>query len=278
MIQLPKAYTQEHQQLTLKYLAEGRRVLSSAEWKKLLTGFDVLHKASIITPTERMTFAEWYERQIDRVFAEPFIAALLRLENVAREQEALRARFAREIVQTWTASELRQQERSVGNVLMAYCLYFWESFATGYAFEVEIYRDLRKEGIAFVAHDIRNRLARFSAYDLKVLNLRGDIKTSLYFLEVERGRKLPHDFYITRFYEGSRQRTLVVMLQVEAWQQIDGETIAGLLAEATQHFPSPVAVTLPAGTVVIADYALWKQKVFQRQREEEETDEKKNQA
>ena len=175
MIQLPKAYTQEHQQLTLKYLAEGRRVLSSAEWKKLLTGFDVLHKASIITPTERMTFAEWYERQIDRVFAEPFIAALLRLENVAREQEALCARFAREIVQTWTASELRQQERSVGNVLMAYCLYFWESFATGYAFEVEIYRDLRKEGIAFVAHDIRNRLARFSAYDLKVLNFGGDV-------------------------------------------------------------------------------------------------------
>ena len=51
-----------------------------------------------------------------------------------KRPEALRAKFAREIVQAMSTSELRQQERAAGNVLMAYCLYFWESFATGYAF------------------------------------------------------------------------------------------------------------------------------------------------
>lgn len=64
----------------------------------------------------------------------------------------------------------------------------------GYAFEVEIYRDLKNSGIDFQAHDIRKRVSRFSAYDLKVLNLKGDIKTSLYFLFATRSRGLAHDF------------------------------------------------------------------------------------
>ena len=79
-----------------------------------------------------------------------------------------------------------------------------------------------------------------------------------------RGQDLPNDFYITRFYEGNRQRTLVVMLQLAAWDQIDGETITSLLAEATRHFPQPARIQLEAGSVVIADYNLWKQKVLQR--------------
>ncbi len=85
-----------------------------------------------------------------------------------------------------------------------------------------------------------------------------------------RGQGLPNDFYITRFYEGNRKRTLVVMLQLAAWNQIDGETITSLLAEATHHFPQPVRIELELGLVVIADYNLWKQKVLQRQHETED--------
>ena len=102
------------------------------------------------------------------------------------------------------------------------------------------------------------------------MNLKGDIKTSFYFLLVGRGRGLPHDFYITRFYEGNRQRTLVVMLQVDAWKQIDGDTVATVLREATTQFPSPALVTLEKGTVVIADYEVWKAKVLRRQQDEQE--------
>ena len=91
---------------------------------------------------------------------------------------------------------------TASNLLVAYCLYFWESFAVGYAFEVEIFRDLSASGIEFSAHELRDRRARLSAHDLVVLNLYGDIKNTLYFLQVRRSQQLPHDFYITRFYEG----------------------------------------------------------------------------
>lgn len=151
------------------------------------------------------------------------------------------------------------------NLLLAYCLYFWESFAIGYAFEVEIYRDLTNSGVDFKAHDIRNRAARFSPYDLQVLNLKGDIKTSLYFLSVARSRGLAHDFYITRFYEGNRQRTLVVLLQPHAWDQINGDTIRSALEEASQQFPSPVMVQIEDRPIVIMEYNIWKERVLQRQ-------------
>lgn len=130
---------------------------------------------------------------------------------------------------------------------------------------MEIYRDLTTSGITFQAHDIRDRIARRSPYDLQVMGQKGDIKTSSYFSLVSRGRGLPHDFYITRLYEGHRQHTMVVMLQEAAWEEIDGETVAAMLREATSHFPLPARVTLDNGTVVIADYEVWKAKVLQHQ-------------
>lgn len=105
----------------------------------------------------------------------------------------------------------------------------------------------------------------FSAYDLQVMNLRGDIKTSLYFLYAARSRRLAHDFYITRFYEGRRQRTWVVIMQPFAWEKINGDTIQSLLEEATQQFPSPVMVQIEDRPVVIIEYNVWKERVLQRQ-------------
>lgn len=232
----------------------------------------MLHQALVETETENLTFRETYQRHVDRPFADQYIAELLRLRDVDQEHQAVRARFARAIVRRLTETGLRHPEVRETNLLLAYCLYFWESFAAGYAFEVEIFRDLSESGIVFKAHDIRDRRVRLSPYDLEILGLRGDVKTSFYFLYVGRGQGLPSDFYITRFYEGSRQRTLVVVLQLAAWEQVDGETITSLLAEATRHFPQPARVELERGSVVIADYSVWKQKVLQRQRNMEDAD------
>jgi len=55
------------------------------------------------------------------------------------------------------------------------------------------------------------------------------------------------------------------MVQLEAWQEIDGDTIVGLLHEATRQFPQPVQVELETGYLVVADYAIWKEKVLRRQ-------------
>ncbi|MBI1926058.1 hypothetical protein HYR99_17625 [Candidatus Poribacteria bacterium] len=270
MITLPASYSDTHQHVTLKYLVEGRQALSSAEWKTALSGFDMLHQAVVETETENLTFREVYQRYVDGSFADPYITELLRLRDVAQEHQAVRARFARAIVRRLTETGLRHPEVRETNLLLAYCLYFWESFAAGYAFEVEIFRNLSASGIRFKAHDLRDRRTRISPYDLEILGLRGDVKTSFYFLYVGRGQGLPNDFYITRFYEANRQRTLVVMLQLAAWEQIDGETITSLLAEATRHFPQPVRIELELGSVIIADYNLWKQKVLQKQREMED--------
>jgi hypothetical protein len=265
-ITLPGHFTVAQERLIRKYLVEGRQSLTSAEWPILLMGFDALHEAIIeIGQSIKQTFRQVYETQVDIPLADSYIQRLLALKDVAREHSSLRAEIARSIVAHLRQSKWCPKDNPETNLLLAYCLYFWESFATGYAFEVEIFRDLTKSGVSFQAHDIRHRSTRLSPYDLQVLNLRGDIKASSYFLLVRRGRGLPHDFYITRLYEGRRQRTLVVMLQVTAWDEIDGDTIEALLSNTTFHFPSPVSVTLEMGTVVIVDYEVWKAKVVERQ-------------
>jgi hypothetical protein len=269
-ITLPDTFTTKQQRLVLKYLTEGRWSLASAEWEELLAGFNALHKAVIETGTLRRTFRQVYEEYIDIPLADPYINRLLALEDVARDHHSLWAETARTVMSHLHQVQLYKRDIPEANLLLAYCLYFWESFSKGYAFEVEIYQDLTKSGIVFQAHDIRERIARLSPYDLAVLNFKGDIKTSSYFLHIGAGRGLPHDFYITRFYEGKRQLTLVVILQLDTWKEIDGDTITALLHEATRHFPVPVLVTLAQGTVVVAEYEVWKTKVMYQQQGLEE--------
>lgn len=269
-IHLPSDFTANQERLILTYLTQGWQVISQAEWRKTYQAFDLLHEAIVITDTQKRTFRQVYQRQINDVYADLYIDRLLTLADVSRERVSLQASFARTIANSLRQTYLRQANVPRGNLLLAYCLYFWESFATGYAFEVEIFQDLRWSGIVYQAHDIRNAAARLSPYDLKILDLKGDIKSSSSFLFVGRGQGLQHDFCITRLYEGHHQRTLVVMLQLEAWDKIDGETIVGLLQEVTRHFPIPTQVTLPGGTVVITDYQVWKEKVKHQQQTDEE--------
>ena len=180
-----------------------------------------------------------------------------------REFSSLRTRIGGLIVKHLQQVDLQRPEWPETNLLLSYCLYFWESFTAGYAFEVRIFRDLTASGMIFNAHDIRSRQERYLSYDLEVLGLYGDIKTSTYFLKVGRSKKLPHDFYITRFYDKKgRQRILVVMLKPAAWNQIDGNTVTKLLEEAAEAFPSPVRVELDVGPIVVADYEVWKEKVL----------------
>ena len=264
-ITLPANFTQKHEQLILKYLTQGRASLTLAEWRQLFIGFDILHLAQVVIEAETLTFQQVYAAHVERPFADGYINQLLQLTDVPQQHSALRAQIARQIVNRLQQAGLRRAGVRASNLLMAYCLYFWESFAVGYAFEVEIYRDLTESGIAFQAHDIRDPQARLSSYDLQLLEQHGDIKTSLYFLYSRRTRDLPHDFYITRFYEGSRQRTLVVLLKPFAWEQINGDTIEAALEEATRQFPAPVKVQIGRKPIVVIDYNVWKKKVAKRQ-------------
>lgn len=170
-------------------------------WVILSERFNILHEAVIEVRGVKQSFHQIYETHVEMPLADDYIQRLLSLSDIKKEYASLRAEMARSLVVRLRQFDLMRANVPTTSVLLAYCLYFWESFANGYAFEVEIYRDLTESGIAFQAHDIRNRMARFSPYDLQVLNLKGDIKTSSYFLYVGRGQGLPHDFYITRLYE-----------------------------------------------------------------------------
>lgn len=260
-IQLPPHFTHNQHLLIVKYLVHGRHTLSVAEWQVVLLGFDELHQALLVKPDETVTFKQIYEKYVELPFANLYLTELLNLPKVAQQYPTLRARLARVIVAHLRDSGLQPVEIPATNLLLAYCLYFWEAFTSGYAFEVEIYRDLTMSGVEFIAHDIRNRVERSSAYDLQVLGFQGDIKSSTYFLHVRRSEQLAHDFYITRFYQGKERRTLVVMLQPEVWKKIDGDTLTALLEEAVHQFPKPVLVEVKSGAIIVVDYQVWKEKI-----------------
>jgi len=151
-------------------------------------------------------------------------------------------------------------------LIVAYCLYWWRAFTLGYALEVEIQQDLKASDIRFQAHDLRRPEERLSPYDLVVLGFEGDIKTSTYFLHAARTRRLPHDFYITRVRGRRRTRTLVVFMQAEMWEAIDGETLLVLLEQIADTLPQAARIVHEEVELTVIDYETWKVKVRSLQR------------
>jgi hypothetical protein len=144
--------------------------------------------------------------------------------------------------------------------LLTFCLYWWSAFAVGYAFEVEIFRDLRAEGIEFFAHDITNRNERLSPFDLTVLGLRGDVKYSTWFLTVENARLAGLDFFITRLYDESGAVWLRVVLLTPFAQELIGE-VTMLATPAESAPPLPATVMADAAQLLLIRYEDWKARV-----------------
>ncbi len=154
--------------------------------------------------------------------------------------------------------------------LLAYCLYWWYAFTVGYAFEVVILRDLTASGVAYHAHDLRDRQARRSPFDLVVLSFTGDVKTSTYFLHAVRSRGLPADFYITRLYDRPRRTpVLVVFLKRPAWDAIDGETQPTTLAALPGILPTVAEIRHSGRPLIVVEYEEWKARVLEHQHGEE---------
>jgi hypothetical protein len=190
------------------------------------------------------------------------------LGDIRAEGAALWARYARRIVQEVAQRGWRRSEIPETRLLLAHLLYWWGAFARGYALEVEVFRDLERSGVAFTAHDLRDRQQRFSPSDLTVLGMAGDIKTSVYF--VQAATALVHDFYLVRLVVQEQEYTLVAMLQPEAWDQINGDTVRGELTALVQHFPAPVGIIHHGHRLVVLDYNAWKSRVLRLQGERHE--------
>jgi hypothetical protein len=269
-VELTSALTDEQKAAVLRYLGEAER-FSSAEWVTLLEAFTTLHDSTVQLEEATLSFQVFYERLVDRKSSDQFIAELLANTDVSVQASALQARYARQIYQQLRSPPYVLGSTPESECLLAYCLYWWASFARGYTFEWETFRDLTDAGIRFVAHDLLVREQRRSPVDLMVLDLMGDVKSTTYFLYVARSFPLTCDFYITRIYHGAEQRYVrIALLTGEAWRRIDGDTVSGDLARAPSLLPQVVGITFLGYDLIVVDYEVWKQKILQRQREGDE--------
>jgi hypothetical protein len=260
-IQLPADFTAEHERAVINYLAgnlRGRRA-----WQMAFAAYDLLDQAVLVTPEGRYTFRALYLEVVDRQMADDYIRELLALNDVKQESPTLWSGYARQIVAQCRRRGWQQATLPGARILQSYFLYWWGAFARGYAFEVEIFRDLQNSGIAFQAHDLLDRQERYSPSDLIVSGMAGDIKTSVYFVQV--AAPLQHDFYIVRLFVQGQSHTVAVMLQPLTWGEINGDTVAGTLATIVTRFPYPVRIRQGIHELVALDYAEWKERILRLQ-------------
>jgi hypothetical protein len=266
-ILLPEGFTAQHRSLVLAYV-RGKETTPGTHWPRLMEAFDLLHNAVVMIGGERHTFPSIYRQLVEDRYAGRFIEQLYTLPDVERESARLRATVVRAIICSLQEAGYYRPDIPDSRLLLAYMLYWWNSWSKGYAFEVYVYRDLAKAGIRFRVHDLRSPVGRYSPYDLEVLGFRGDVKTSTYFLWATRTGGLEQDFYISRLYVPTqRASTLVVLLKSRMWEEIDGETLVIALEQAADVFPAAACVIYRGVELVVMDYEVWKEKVLIKQQE-----------
>lgn len=265
----PSDLTPRHREVIFRYLEDFTR-LSAQDWVLVITAFNLLKRAVLVLNVETtFTFARIYRQVVEDRYAEPYIAALYEMHDLPAESNTLWASSARQIPSDLAKAQLYNLSQPDSRLLLAYCLYWWFAFAKGYAFEMEVFRDLSSSGLGMQFHDLRERAARMSPYDLMVSGFKGDIKLSTYFLLDAMTRGTLADFYITRLARTRGERTLVVFLQNLAWDQIDGETLAAALNQVDTLLPTPVRIAHRGGELVVVEYGLWKEKMARYQSEQE---------
>ncbi len=265
VVRLPADFTRSHRQVIHRYLS-GEEHLSGDDWLSLIQAMNLLRRSEIVRGEQIETFAALYDHKIDAVYSDGFIGRLMQLADPESEGEPLRASVSRQIVTELRQAGLLQAGVPDLQLLVAFCLYWWQAFARGYVFEVSICRDLTASRIAYVTHDLRDRQARLSEYDLELMGFRGDIKTSTYFALLYRSEKLSLDFYITRMYYASeRSWHRAVWLKPSFWRALNGEPTSTPYESIWQVLPGAAQISLRGQAFVIVLYEDWKRRVLARQ-------------
>jgi len=265
-ITLPETFTPQHQDILKRYLQDDRS-LNTDEWQLLYTGIDILGTARINIDGTFTTFRQVYERHIDARWATPYLDRLLALTDIADESPALIAEFARRIAPYLEQTGLLLPDQALSWLLYVYCVYWWQAFARGYAFEVQIVRDMQASGLTLHYHDLLDPVERHSVADVLVLDMMGDIKTSTYFLQWAASHQLSNDFYVTRLWDGKRSYVLVVFQQPSAWKKINGGTVKGRLNTLLTLLPRPVELRQGRFTLIVVEYTEWKRRILRAQKE-----------
>jgi hypothetical protein len=258
----------DSQMALLARYATRPRSIRPHEWREALAAFDVMGNSTLMVNGQTRRFAAFYDEFVEDRYSAEFIESLQGLTDAEANGFRLVADFAERVF-----ADLEQAgvplAGSVGErCLIAFCHYWWTSFGKGYVREVTIFRDLTATGIAFDAHDLRDKRQRFSPYDLLVSGWSGDIKTSTYFLHTRRGFPLVNDFYIVGLFDETTRRKLdIVIMKPAVWEKLDGAPLSCELREVSRHFPRPTQVTVRNETLIVVEYEAWKRHVLQYQRQ-----------
>ena len=260
-IRLPQEFKQAHEEAVIAYLAGT--LSGQNAWRQAFIAFDLLDKAVFVQDETEQTFRVFYRRMAEDLFADDYLHKLLALPDVKSQSPELWSHYARKIAVTLTDYAWSQHDLRKSRLLLSYLLYWWGAFARGYAFEVEIFRDLRKSNIQFQAHNLLDHEERFSLSDLTVGDQAGDIKTSVYFLQA--AARPAHDFYIVRLYVKRKVYTFAILLQPDAWNEINGDTVSGTLETVLDQWPQPVCIEKQDYKFVVIEYTEWKRRVLRLQ-------------
>lgn len=107
-----------------------------------------------------------------------------------------------------------------------------------------------------------DRWERLSPYDLIVLDLRGDIKYTTYFISAETIGELTSDFFVTRIYDARNNKWIrVIVMTMGAWRRIDGETEPTALDEMASALSGPAVLEVGTRELIVMDYEAWKARV-----------------
>jgi hypothetical protein len=247
-----------------RYLADAIQ-FSEAEWRQLRNVIDRLAQSELNFDERRYTFRRFYTTYINGTYARPFLQQLQSLADLQREGAALQASLARKIMNWLASNGLSPTQVPHADLLLIYCLYWWAAFARGYLFEQVIIRDLLASQVLFTAHEVTYGRERYSQYDLQISGMgKGDIKTSLYFLDDFPDP--PADFYITQLYDARQGRLQrVVFLLPDHWKQINGAPKAATITNAPQLFPAPVSLQISGKHWVMVEYSIWKSRLLRWQ-------------
>ena len=249
-----------HEQALLNYL-DSTRSLSSADWSALFDAVELLDQSTLFIDRITYTFRQFYNQFIDKRFADSFITQLVQLTDLEKAT-VLQASVAQQIMTFLQGLSGFSPQQKTHRLLMVYCLYWWAAFARGYIFEQEVLRDLTENEIEFAAHDITIRQERFSAYDLVVAELRGDIKSTTYFLTKNRRIVSATDFFITRAYSRLEHKwRMVVVMRNHVWRQLNGDTIPTSLNDLTSVLPQAASIEIGNEQLIITEYDDWKDRI-----------------
>jgi hypothetical protein len=264
-LQLPSHFNRAHRQVLHRYL-QGQELANGEAWSLLIQAMDILRRAVVIQGEQVETFVAIYDRLVDARYSAQIIEHLLASPTPEVESEVLRASVARNILTDLRVTGLWRADVPESQTLVGFCLYWWQMFVRGYAFEITIYADLASSGVIYTAHDLRSPQTRRAGHDLIVMDFHGDVKTSTYFVQSSRSRTLEHDFYITRMYHSNaRQWRRTVWLKPAFWQLLNGIPTPVEYSAIWQVLPGVAQITLHTRQFVVVLYDEWKQRVIDRQ-------------